>query len=125
MENQVEPADLLSPQLADAVNTATTVFQNEVSSVYTADDIAKAREQEKAKLYPQMEKMKEELAAAKARAEDASAKEAERETLRVALEKDAEAKRKQEEEDNLSFKELLAKKEQEFSSQLENVHLLY
>ena len=95
MENQVEPADLLSPQLADAVNTATTVFQNEVSSVYTADDIAKAREQEKAKLYPQMEKMKEELAAAKARAEEASAKEAERETLRVALEKDAEAKRKQ------------------------------
>lgn len=123
MENQVEPADLLSPQLADAVNTATTVFQNEVSSVYTADDIAKAREQEKAKLYPQMEKMKEELAAAKARAEEASAKEAERETLRVALEKDAEAKRKQEEESELSFKELLAKKEQEFSSQLENERL--
>jgi hypothetical protein len=122
MENQVETADLLSPQLAEAV-TAQEVFQNEVSSVYTADDIAKAREQEKAKLYPQMEKMKEELAAAKARAEQASAAEAERENLRAALEKEAEAKRKQEEENELSFKELLAKKEQEFNSQLENERL--
>jgi hypothetical protein len=122
MENQVEIADLLSPQLAEAV-TAQSVFQNEVSSVYTADDIAKAREQEKAKLYPQMEKMKEELAAAKARAEDAAAKEAERENLRASLEKEAEVKRKQEEEEQMSFKELLAKKEQEFSSQLENERL--
>jgi hypothetical protein len=37
------------------------------------------------------EKMKEELAAAKVRAEEAAAKEAERENLRVALEKEAEA----------------------------------
>ena len=119
MENQVEPADLLSPQLADAVNTATTVFQNEVSSVYTADDIAKAREQEKAKLYPQMEKMKEELAAAKARAEEASAKEAEREQRNAEELVRKEAQKKEEEESELSFKDLLKKKEQEFQSQLE------
>ena len=122
MDNQVETADLLSPQLVEAANIAKE-FQNEVNSVYTADDLAKAREQEKAKLYPQMEKMKEELAAAKARAEEASAKDAERENLRLVLEKEAEAKRKQEEENELSFKELLAKKEQEFSSQLENERL--
>ena len=122
MENQVETADLLSPQIVAGTNIAKE-FQNEVNSVYTADDLAKAREQEKAKLYPQMEKMKEELAAAKARAEEASAKDAERENLRLVLEKEAEAKRKQEEENELSFKELLAKKEQEFSSQLENERL--
>jgi len=86
---------------------------------FTADDLAKARAQEKQKLYPQMEKMQEELAKAKALAEELAAKEAQREAERNAKKADREAKKKQEEEQELSFKELLSKKEQEFQSQLE------
>ena len=86
---------------------------------FTADDLAKARAQEKAKLYPQMEKMQEELAKAKALAEGLAAKDAEREAERAAKRAEREAKQKDKEEKELSFKELLSKKEQEFQSQLE------
>jgi len=90
---------------------------------YTADDIAKAREQEKAKLYPQLEKMKEELASLKREREEAAAREAERQT-RIAEEESRAAQLKKEQEENeLSFKDLLKKKEQEFQSQLENERL--
>jgi len=123
MDNQVENADLLSPAILEAAGTANEVFQNEVNSVYSADDIAKAREQEKAKLYPQMEKMKEELATLKKAREEQAAKEAEREA-RIAEEASRqEALRKEQEESELSAKELLAKKEQEFNSLLENERL--
>jgi DNA repair exonuclease SbcCD ATPase subunit len=102
------------------VPAATEVFQNEVESVaYSADDIAKAREQEKAKLYPQMEKMKEELATLKKAREEELAKEAERVSARNAKKAEETAKAKQKEEEELSVKELLSKKEQEWQSQLE------
>ena len=101
------------------VPAATEVFQNEVESVaYSADDLAKAREQEKAKLYPQMEKMKEELATLKKAREEEAAKEAERAAARAAKDAEKAAKAKQKEEE-LSVKELLSKKEQEWQSQLE------
>jgi DNA repair exonuclease SbcCD ATPase subunit len=86
---------------------------------FTAEDLAKARAQEKQKLYPQMEKMQEELAKAKALAEELAAKETQREAERAAKRAERDAKKKQEEEQELSFKELLSKKEQEFASQLE------
>ena len=90
-----------------------------VTKTFTADDLARAREQEKAKVYPKMEKMAEELAKAKALAEELAAKEAEREAKRQAKAADREAKQKEKEEKELSFKELLSKKEQEFQAQLE------
>ena len=77
MENTVETADLLSPEILAAIPAQEN--PSEVGSVYSADDIAKAREQEKAKLYPQMEKMKEELSSLKKAREEQAAKEAERE----------------------------------------------
>jgi DNA repair exonuclease SbcCD ATPase subunit len=86
---------------------------------FTAEDLAKARAQEKQKLYPQMEKMQEELAKAKALAEELAAKDSQREAERAAKKAERDAKKKQEEEQELSFKELLSKKEQEFASQLE------
>lgn len=102
------------------VPAATEVFQNEVESVaYSADDIAKAREQEKAKLYPQMEKMKEELATLKKAREEELAKKAERDAERAAKKAEEAAKAKQKEEEELSVKELLSKKEQEWQAQLE------
>ena len=117
MENTVETADLLSPEILAAIPAQEN--PSEVGSVYSADDIAKAREQEKAKLYPQMEKMKEELSSLKKAREEQAAKEAEREQ-RIAEELvRKEAQKKEEEESELSFKDLLKKKEQEFQSQLE------
>jgi DNA repair exonuclease SbcCD ATPase subunit len=114
-DNQVEVT--ASENLVPA---ATEVFQNEVESVaYSAEDIAKAREQEKAKLYPQMEKMKEELATLKKAREEELAKKAERDAERNAKKAEEALKAKQKEEEELSVKELLSKKEQEWQSQLE------
>jgi predicted lactoylglutathione lyase len=117
MENTVETADLLSPEILAAIPAQEN--PSEVGSVYSAEDIAKAREQEKAKLYPQMEKMKEELSSLKKAREEQAAKEAEREQRNAEELVRKEAQKKEEEESELSFKDLLKKKEQEFQAQLE------
>ena len=109
-ENQV----IETPAVAEVSEVSEPTMQS-----FTADDLAKARAQEKQKLYPQMEKMQEELAKAKALAEELSAKDATREAERNAKKAEREAKKKQEEEKELSFKELLSKKEQEFESRIE------
>ena len=120
MENQVEQSDLFSPEVVAAQQAQE--IPSEVN-VFTADDVAKAREQEKAKLYPQMEKMKEELAALKKKAEEDAARSAEKEAKRLAKEAEKAAKQKAQDEEELSLKELLAKKEQEFQAQLEQERL--
>jgi chromosome segregation ATPase len=74
---------------------------------YTAEDIARARAQEKEKLYPQVEKLKEELSLLKRKAE------------RKQREAEAAKKKKEEEEAELSAKELLVRKEQELMAQIE------
>lgn len=91
-----------------------------VTHAFTADDLAKARAQEKAKLYPQMEKMAAELEALKKAQAEEAARKAERAAKR---EQDAVAKQKQKEEEELSAKELLAKKEQEFQAALQTERL--
>ena len=115
MADQQDVVDVPTP-------AAPEVSETEMVS-YSAEDLAKAREQEKAKLYPQMEKMKEELASLKKAREEQAAKEAEREAKRAAKETERAAKAKDKEESELSFKELLTKKEQEFQSQLDSERL--
>ena len=113
-------------EVMDATGVITPVAPetNEVTMAsYSADDLAKAREQEKAKLYPQMEKMKEELANLKKKAEEEAALRADKEAKRAAKEAERSAKQKEKEEKELSFKGLLAKKEQEFAAQLESERL--
>jgi len=117
MENAVDETTITE------VQTPVEVQMSGDMPTYSADDIAKAREQEKAKLYPQLEKMKEELASLKREREEAAAREAERQS-RIADEEARAAQLKKEQEENeLSFKDLLKKKEQEFQSQLENERL--
>ena len=115
MADQQDVVDVPTP-------TAPEMSEAEVTS-YSAEDLAKAREQEKAKLYPQMEKMKEELAALKkAKEEEAAQKQtklAEREAKEAARAAEKAAKKKEQEEKELNFKDLLKKKEQEFESKLE------
>lgn len=116
-ENQVVMEDL-------PVNSANAPEVSEpVDKLFTAADIAKIREQEKAKVYPKMEKMAEELAALKKKAEEDAVRKAEKEAARAAKEAEKVAKQKEKDENELSFKDLLSKKEQEFQSQLENERL--
>lgn len=79
---------------------------------YTEEDLAKVRAQEKDKLYPQIDALKEELAELKREKEERAA-------AKAAKEAEKAAKAKAEEEENLSAKELLLKKEQEWQAQLE------
>jgi DNA repair exonuclease SbcCD ATPase subunit len=105
-------------QVIDAATPEVVVpeVSEPVAQSFTADDLAKARAQEKAKLYPQMEKMAAELESLKKAQAEEAARKAEKAKLR---EQEKEAKQKQKDEDELSAKELLAKKEQEWQSQLE------
>lgn len=111
-ENQVIDApiqEVVAPEVSEPV-----------AQSFTADDLAKARAQEKAKLYPQMEKMAQELEALKKAQAEEAARKAERTKLR---EQEKVAKQKQKDEEELSAKELLAKKEQEFQALLEQERL--
>lgn len=112
-------------QIAEPVvvaETATPIVESETPEVqmanspFTQDDIARAREQEKAKLYPQMEKLKEELATLKKERDERAADE---ERTRQA--QAAEQQKKLEEE--MDIRDLLSKKEQEFQARLEEERL--
>jgi DNA repair exonuclease SbcCD ATPase subunit len=111
-ENQVIDApitEVVAPEVSEPV-----------AQSFTADDLAKARAQEKAKLYPQMEKMAQELEALKKAQAEEAARKAEKAKVR---EQEKAAKEKQKEVEELSAKELLAKKEQEFQALLEQERL--
>lgn len=81
-------------------------------SRYTEEDLKKVREQEKSKLYPQIESLKEELSSLKKAEQERTA-----ELERQRAEAQAEAQRKAEEE--MDIRSLLQKKEQEWQTQLE------
>jgi hypothetical protein len=109
--NAPEPAavDIAS---AVAVETIAPTTNSTEFEVFTAEDIARVREQEKSKVYPQLERMKEEISALKREKEQRDAEEA-----AAAAEAEAQARRKAEEE--MEVRDLLSKKEQEFTAQLE------
>jgi hypothetical protein len=94
------------PPAAEAQKAETTP-----SKAYTEEDLRKVREQEKSKLYPQIESLKEELNSFKEK-EELRLKEEER----LRLEAETEAKRLSEQE--MDVRDLLSKKEQEFLDQL-------
>ena len=102
--------------------TTNAAFAEEVAvqNQFTADDIVKARAQEKAKLYPQVEKLQEELAVLKKEREERAALEAERAAKRQARESERTAERKKQEESELEVRDLLAKKEQEWATKLDS-----
>jgi hypothetical protein len=86
---------------------------------FTAEDIAKARAQEKQKLYPQVEKLQEELSLLRKEREERQAFEAERAAKRQEREAQRAAEKKAQEETELEVRDLLVKKEKEWQSQLE------
>jgi hypothetical protein len=113
-----------NPEIADAIETPSP----EVTSVEdtllpntdkVAEQIQKARAQEKAKLYPQMEKLQEELSLLRKEREERAAKDAERSAKRAERESQREAEKKAKAEEEMSFKKLLKTKEEEWQSKLE------
>lgn len=104
------------PVAAEVGVDAPTATSSNGQKFYTEEDLAKVRSQEKDKLYPQIDKLKEELDSIKReREEEAARKLAEQSSIEAQLAE--EAKRKQEEE--LELRDLLKVKEQEFNEQLE------
>lgn len=104
-----------APTIVDAgvdAPTVKTTKTTDSSKGYTEEDLAKVRSQEKDKLYPQIEKLKSELEEIKQMREaELAAKQAEKEA------QDAEERLRL--EADLDVRELLKKKETEWSEQLE------
>jgi hypothetical protein len=117
----VETVDTLAtPEIFAEEAVEETLLPN-TDSVKEA--IQKARAQEKAKLYPQMEKLQEELATLRQKEQEREAKEAERAEKRRQRESLAAEERKKQEEAELEVRDLLSKKEQEWKAQLETERL--
>jgi hypothetical protein len=81
--------------------------------------IQKARKQEKDKLYPQLEKLQEEISILRKEREEQAAREAEKQAKRHEREAQRLAEKKAQEEDEMSFKQLLKTKEDEWAAKLE------
>jgi hypothetical protein len=81
---------------------------------YTDEDLKRVREQEKSKLYPQIDSLKEEINLLKKDREDRLA-----EANRIAAEKEEEARKKAESE--MDVRQLLEQKETEWKTQLEEI----
>jgi hypothetical protein len=94
------------------VNSGTDAPTVDTSKFYTEEDLAKVRGQEKDKLYPQIEKLKEELDALK-RDKD------EQELARKAIEEAKALEERERAEDEMGVRDLLKAKEQEWAEQLE------
>jgi hypothetical protein len=116
--DEIQQAETLPETATDALNTAET--PDTPFPQFTADDIAKARAQEKEKLYPQVEKLKEELTLLKLREQEREAEESRRKDDRKKRDTEALKKKKDEEEAELEVRQLLQVKEQEWQSQLDN-----
>lgn len=93
--------------VADALTTTKAT-----SKFYTEEDLARVRSQEKEKLYPQIDKLKEELEGLKREREEEA-------RLKAEQAAQEEAARKAAAEDDLDVRSLLKTKEQEWQEQLE------
>jgi len=121
MKREIMPEDAI--ETADEAVEATPIPEavaEEIAQtqVYTAEDIAKARAQEKDKLYGTLNNLKEELSVLRKERDEAAAKEAERKAQRAAREAELQKKKQEEAEAELGFKELLKKKEEELEAKL-------
>jgi hypothetical protein len=111
--SDVEVADQFAEATQENVDhSLAPVSEEPVSKAYSEDDLRKVREQEKSKLYPQIESLKEELNLLKQDRESRLEEEA-----RLRAEAEAEAKRRAEEE--MDVRELLTAKEAEWQDRLE------
>jgi hypothetical protein len=113
MENTEVEVDVATPTVAAPIMESASLEETVPNTLgFTQDDIVRAREQEKAKLYPQLEKLKDELANLKKERDDRAAEE-DRSRQQAVLEEQKKL------EDEMDVRALLEKKEKEFQSQIE------
>lgn len=119
METDVTPEPIAQDAFSNEIQNVTSPTAPDPSPLvtepngrYTEEDLRRVREQEKSKLYPQIDNLKEELALLKKEREERLA-----EQQRQQEEAEAEARRKAEEE--MDVRDLLRNKEQEWTAQLE------
>lgn len=105
-------AFLADVPVATELKTTPVRAVEETPRGYTEEDLKKVREQEKSKLYPQIDSLKEELSALKKREEERSA---EAEKLRQEMEAD----NKKKAEAEMDVRQLLELKEKEWAKKLE------
>ena len=96
--------------------TVTTTEPTSAQKFYTDEDLAKVRSQEKDKLYPEIERLKEEVLSLKKDKEDKAARKAAEEAEKLASKA---AKDKAKLEEDLDAKDLIKLKEAEWQEQLE------
>jgi hypothetical protein len=118
MDENVEVTSTIVPSPSEAFNNEISTSTNPDNDL-VAKRIQDARKQEKEKLYPQLEKLQEEISSLRKEREEQAALNAERNAKRTERLAQQAAEKKAQEEDEMSFKELLRTKEQEFQSQLE------
>jgi hypothetical protein len=114
IENNLEAAPAAEQNLAAFTEDYALPNTDDV-----ATRIQEARKQEKEKLYPQLEKMREELSLLRKREEERLATEAEKAEKRRQRDAEREAERRAKAEEEMSVKELLKTKEQEWQAKLE------
>lgn len=108
-------ADASIATTTNAVNAVITDDKT-TSKFYTEEDLAKVRSQEKSKLYPEIENLKEELNSLKKQKEEEAAQKAAAEFAQAEAEA---AKAKELAESELEVRDLLKVKEAEWQEQLE------
>jgi DNA repair exonuclease SbcCD ATPase subunit len=112
MDNNEVLAEPVVTEAATPVMESVSLPVEEPNLNFSQDDIVRAREQEKAKLYPQLEKLKEELATLKKERDERAAEEERQRQL-------AAAEQQKKLEEDMDVRTLLQKKEPEFQQQLE------
>lgn len=117
---EAAPEAVEAPEATASADEALAVEEQNQLAAYTAEDLSKARAQEKEKLYPQLEKLKEEVTLLRQREQEREAEAAARKEERKKREAELAQKKKAEEEQELSAKELLARKEAELQEQIES-----
>mgnify|MGYP006278950865 CR=1 FL=1 len=100
---------------APTVDTGTEK-PSKTSKFYTEEDLAKVRSQEKEKLYPEIERLKDEVSLLKKEREEKAARKAAKEAEKLA---DKEAKSKQKQFEELEAKDLIKLTADELREQLE------
>jgi len=105
------PVTTTTPAVEDAIAAS-----KQTAKFYTDEDLAKVRAQEKDKLYPQIESLKEEVLALKKEREERAARKAAEAEAREAEKVEKERKRVEEE---LSAKDLLNIRQQEWEAALQ------
>lgn len=114
VENSTESVDISSRTQEEPPTPPAQVSGQSDPKFYTEADLAKAREQEKSKVYKRLETLQETVARLEAEA-------AERQRLEQEAQ-EAEAKRlREQEESEMSAKDLIAKKEAEWAAQQEEL----